>query len=311
MLQEFSGDFIQWLRGFYYTATCGNMTAAMKEMHRNQSALTYQIKNLEKEFGVKLFTGTKNNRVLTEEGKLLLNRAAQLFGFIRELREQLAHLPSEVKGELRLSAMFSFYNHILPQLVEKFATRHPDVLFRLHSGMLEKDVFDAVLSGTVDMGLLASMNIPDELVSIPLFRTDLVLITPARLRLNPDQLTLEQISHLQLGSSELKSSLWLNITGQCQRYGITLKPKHIIDHQDCLLHCVASGLCSTILDAFVVEDVNFRGALNVYPLTRYFKPRQYYLVMQKQSPYQYPQVKAFYRFLLGEFEVGDASQIAD
>ena len=28
MLPEFSGDFIQWLRGFYYTATCGSMTAA-------------------------------------------------------------------------------------------------------------------------------------------------------------------------------------------------------------------------------------------------------------------------------------------
>lgn len=87
MLPEFSGDFIQWLRGFYYTATCGSMTAAMKKMNRNQSALTYQIKSLEKEFGVKLFTGTKNNRVLTEEGKLLLTRASQIFSSINDLRQ--------------------------------------------------------------------------------------------------------------------------------------------------------------------------------------------------------------------------------
>lgn len=309
MLQEFSGDFIQWLRGFYYTATCGNMTAAMKEMHRNQSALTYQIKNLEKEFGVKLFTGTKNNRVLTEEGKFLLNRAAHLFGFISELREQLSHLPSDVEGELRICAMFSFYNHILPELVERFAARHPAVMFRLTSGMLEKEVFDNVISGKVDLGILASMNIPDELVSVPLFRTDLVLITPARIRLNPAQITLEMINNLQLGSCQLKSSLWLNITHQCQRYGITLKPKHIIDHQDCLLRCVESGLCSTILDAFVVEDLNFRGTFNVYPLSQFFRPRQYYLVMQKESPYQYPQVKAFYSFMMNQFEVSSEQRV--
>lgn len=301
MLPEFSGDFIQWLRGFYYTATCGNMTAAMKEMHRNQSALTYQIKNLEKEFGVKLFSGTKNNRVLTEEGKLLLNRASQLFTFINQLRDQLVNLPSDIQGELRISAMFSFYNHVLPQLVEKFARRYPDVLFRLRSGKWESAVFEDIISGKNDLAILSSSNIPDELAKVPLFRTDLVLVTPARIRLNPEHITLEQIANLQLGSSELKSSLWMNVSRQCQRYGITLIPKHIIDHQECLLQCVASGLCSTILDAFVVDDSPAR--INVYSLNHIFKPRQYYLVMQKYSPYQYPQVKAFYSFLLKEFEV--------
>lgn len=178
MLQEFSGDFIQWLRGFYYTATCGNMTAAMKVMHRNQSALTYQIKSLEKEFGVKLFNGTKNNRALTEEGKFLLSRASQLFAFINELREQLVKLPSEARGKLHIGAMFSFYNHILPQLVERFAQRHPDALFRLQSGFLESRLFEDVSNGSLDMAILSSSRIPEEFATVPLFLSELVLATP-------------------------------------------------------------------------------------------------------------------------------------
>ncbi|WP_308620808.1 LysR family transcriptional regulator [uncultured Desulfovibrio sp.] len=308
MLQEFSGDFIQWLRGFYYTATCGNMTAAMKQMHRNQSALTYQIKCLEKEFGVKLFTGTKNNRILTEEGKLLLSRASQLFSFINELRQQLVNMPSDVHGELRIEAMFSFYNHILPQLVERFATRHSGVMFRLTSSLLESRLFEDVASNRVDMGILSSSRIPEEFMSIPLFLSELVLITPRGVQLDASHLSLEDLASLQLGAPTPKSSLWLNVSLQCQQYGITLKPKHIIDHQDCLLRCVASGLCCTILDRFVVDDIHQPGQFNIYPLKKFFRPRQYYVVMQKESPYQYPQVKAFFAFLMREFEVEDAER---
>lgn len=304
MLREFSGDLIQWLRGFYYTATCGNMTSAMKHMNRNQSALTYQIKSLEKEFGVKLFSGARNNRVLTDEGRFLLSRASQLFSFINALSEQLTNLPTEVRGELHITSMFSFYNHIMPQLVEKFAQKNSEVLFRLHPCTFEKELFEQISSGSADMGILASARIPDELFSLPLFKTDLVLITPQRLRLNPAAITLEDISALELGASPLKSSLWLNISLQCRRYGVTLKPKHIIDQQDCLLRCVESGLCSAILDGFVVEDLA-SPRLNVYSLKKIFRPRQYYLIMQKDSPYQYPQIKAFYSFLLHEFEITD------
>ena len=305
MFPEFSGDFIQWLRGFYYTATCGNMTSAMKVMNRNQSALTYQIKSLEKEFGVKLFSGTKNNRVLTEEGKLLLNRATQLFGFIQELREQLVNLPSEVRGELRVSAMFSFYNHVLPQLVERFSTRHPDVCFRLKSGFLESTLFEEVGTGKVDMAILSSSRIPDELLTVPLFTSDLVLITPPSVH-PPEQegVSLSFIQSLKLGAPTLNSSLWLNVASQCQQYGYALKPKHIIDHQDCLLRCVGAGMCSAILDGFVVDDMADGLKVNVYPLKHLFKSRAYYLIMQKDAPYQYPQVKAFHSFIMNEFEVG-------
>ena len=291
MLSEFNGDFIQWLRGFYYTATCGNMTAAMKEMHRNQSALTYQIKSLEKEFGVKLFTGTKNNRILTEEGKFLLNRASQLFSFINDLREQLASPPSDVRGELRITAMFSFYNHILPLLLERFGMQYPDVFFRLTSGLLETKLFEDIQSGNVDIGILSSNRIPEDLEATPLFLSELALITPLQITMPENTITLDFLKNLTLGATMPKSSLWLNISFQCQQFGITLKPKHIIDHQDTLLRCVSAGLCSTILDRFVVDDMPWLTC-NIYSLKNIFKPRQYYMITQKSISYQYPQVKA-------------------
>jgi len=47
MIDEFSGDFLQWLRGFYYVAKTGSVSLAALEMGRNQPAISHQIKSNE------------------------------------------------------------------------------------------------------------------------------------------------------------------------------------------------------------------------------------------------------------------------
>lgn len=168
---------------------------------------------------------------------------------------------------------------------------------------MENMLFEEVDSGRVDMGILSSNRIPDDFSTVPLFKTDVVLVTPAHVRLEADHITPADIQGLRLAAVSTRSSLWLNIDLQCRQYGITLKPKHIIEQQDCLLRCVASGMCSTLIDRFVVDDFPDASSFNVYSLHQYFRPRQYYLIMQKKSVYQYPQIKAFYAFLMHEFEV--------
>lgn len=304
MLPEFSGDFIQWLRGFYYTATCGSMTAAMKKMNRNQSALTYQIRSLEQEFGVKLFSGSKTNRVLTEEGKFLLSKSAMLFSQIDALRDQLAHLPATVKGPLSISCMSSFYNHILPDLVHTFSQQYPDVKFRLIPEMLESKLFEDISTNKVDVGILASEMIPDEFLAIPLFRTDITLFASPQVKLPPENmLDLTDLAQMTIVAPSIHSSLWQNIVRQAQRYGVKLNPQHIILQQDCLIRCVSQGLGVSMLDRFVLEEALFAQKIQAVSLSRFFRPRQYYMVLSQAGKYQYPQVKAFLNFMKVQFEI--------
>lgn len=309
MLPEFSGDFIQWLRGFYYTATCGSMTAAMTKMNRNQSALTYQIRSLEQEFGVKLFSGSKTNRVLTEEGKFLLSKAMLLFSQIDALRGQLAHLPATVKGPLTISSMFSFYNHVLPDLVHVFSQQYPEVSFRLIPEMLESKLFEDISSNKVDVGILASERIPDDFLAIPLFKTDITLFASPQAKLPPENmLDLTDIAQMPIVAPSVHSSLWQNILRQAQRYGVKLNPRHIIMHQDCLVRCVSQGLGVSMLDRFVLEDALFAQKIQAVSLSRFFRPRQYYMVLSQSGAYQYPQVKAFLNFMKQQFEIADEKQ---
>lgn len=52
MIEEMSGDFLQWLRGFYFVAINNSFSHAALEMGRNQPTISHQVKCLEKQFGI-------------------------------------------------------------------------------------------------------------------------------------------------------------------------------------------------------------------------------------------------------------------
>lgn len=43
MIEELNGDFLQWLRGFYYVSQTGSIRRAAQMMNRNPSTISYQI----------------------------------------------------------------------------------------------------------------------------------------------------------------------------------------------------------------------------------------------------------------------------
>ena len=55
MIEELNGDFLQWLRGFYYVSQTGSIRRAAQMMNRNPSTISYQIRSLEEELNTVLF----------------------------------------------------------------------------------------------------------------------------------------------------------------------------------------------------------------------------------------------------------------
>ena len=73
MIEELNGDFLQWLRGFYYVSQTGSIRRAAQMMNRNPSTISYQIRSLEEELNTVLFDRYKKSLRITPEGKNFLN----------------------------------------------------------------------------------------------------------------------------------------------------------------------------------------------------------------------------------------------
>lgn len=99
MIEQIGGDFLQWLRGFYFVAKRGSVTQAALEMGRNQPTISHQIKCLETEFGVSLFDRSSGKMQLTPEGKALLEKSISLFETVREMKSEIQGEELEQKGK--------------------------------------------------------------------------------------------------------------------------------------------------------------------------------------------------------------------
>src|SRR5262249_59582510 len=103
------------LRYFAAVAAEGNLTRAAERLFVSQPALTKQIKQLESQLGVRLFTRSRTGMTLTAAGQALADSApAVLAGWDRALREAKA-AASRAAPALRVGFMSSAAHDAAPQ----------------------------------------------------------------------------------------------------------------------------------------------------------------------------------------------------
>lgn len=93
------------LRYFHAIVTAGSLTRAAAKLHVSASALSVQVQQLEAQLGQKLFERIGRRMVLTEAGRIALDRAEIIFATGDELVESLKGFAPEKAAVLRVGAL--------------------------------------------------------------------------------------------------------------------------------------------------------------------------------------------------------------
>jgi DNA-binding transcriptional LysR family regulator len=113
------------LRYFAAVAEEGNLTRAAERLFVSQPALTKQVKQLETQLGVRLFTRSRTGMALTEPGEALASRVPALLaswdGVLRETRRVATH----AARVLRVGFIASAANEATPEIIAAFTRRRP------------------------------------------------------------------------------------------------------------------------------------------------------------------------------------------
>ena len=91
------------LQYFLMVAREENITKAAHLLHLTQPTLSRSIMQLEEELGVKLFTRSNHNIILTEEGMLLKRRAQELVSLAEKTKRDFQRGEVELTGETPLA----------------------------------------------------------------------------------------------------------------------------------------------------------------------------------------------------------------
>jgi DNA-binding transcriptional LysR family regulator len=139
------------LRSFVAIAECGTFTSAAKAVHRTPSALSMQIKQLEKNLGKTLFIREPRQVTLTAEGEVLLDYGRRL---LRLNEEAVQHfIAPTLEGKVGIGTSDDIGTRILPEVLAEFARSYPAVQVDVVVGSSKQNLarLDA---GELDMTLV-------------------------------------------------------------------------------------------------------------------------------------------------------------
>ncbi|MFJ9829666.1 LysR family transcriptional regulator [Streptomyces sp. NPDC101160] len=103
----------------------GSLTRAAERLHVSQPALTKQIRRLETDLGVELFTRSREGMALTEAGRILVHGASVLLDDWQRLLAETRRTATRAERILRVGFVASAANEATPAIVAAFARALP------------------------------------------------------------------------------------------------------------------------------------------------------------------------------------------
>ncbi|MFY3382925.1 LysR family transcriptional regulator [Paracidovorax sp. MALMAid1276] len=131
----------------------GSMSGAARALGMSTSAVSQQVRQLERDGGVTLLHRSTRKLALTEAGQRYHARCAAMWAAAEQARAELAASRDEPSGELRLSATVGFARHIAPALGDLLAA-HPALRLRLLVDDAAIDLINARIDLAVRFGRL-------------------------------------------------------------------------------------------------------------------------------------------------------------
>lgn len=128
------------------------ISKAAEVLHLSQPTLSKQLKELEEELGVTLFTRGNRFITLTEDGIYLMNRGKEILSLVESTTTNL--IKNEViSGEITIGGGETQAFEFLGRILHKLRDNYPEINIHLYSGNAD-DVLEKIDKGLLDFGLV-------------------------------------------------------------------------------------------------------------------------------------------------------------
>ncbi len=263
---------------------------AARACHVSQPTLSVAVKKLEGELGVVLFERGRNDVVLTQMGRKIVDQAQRTLEAADRIRQIAVSEDQAMAEPLRIGVIYTIGPYLLPVLIPSLRDRSPNLQIMVEEGFTA-DLRLRLKQGSLDVIILALPFIEPGVEIRPLYREPFVVVVPSshpwtqRRSIPPEQLAEETV--LLLGKGHCFRDQVLEVCPGCLRLGQqddiqkTLEGGSI----ETIRHMVASGVGVTVLPCSAAGAEEYsRRLLSIRRFTGKTPSRDVILAWRKGFP---------------------------
>jgi DNA-binding transcriptional LysR family regulator len=139
-----------------------------------QSAVSQQLRAMEKHFNILIVDRSQKQFRLTREGHKLYDSAKEIIYLYDKLSSELQEMKKIISGTIHISTVYSIGLHELPPYIKKFMSIYPDVNVRVEYRRANM-VYEDILTNSIDLGLIAYPQKHKQLEVLPFHDDELIL----------------------------------------------------------------------------------------------------------------------------------------
>ena len=140
------------LETFLAVCETKNFTSAAKKLHLTQPAVSQHIKQLEQEYGVKLFARVNNEMVLTKDGEIMLKYANRIQSLYENLSRKLIESKKFTKY-LTIGITHTSESNITPEILAEYSSENGGLHIKVISDTI-KNLYDKLSNYQIDLAVI-------------------------------------------------------------------------------------------------------------------------------------------------------------
>jgi len=272
------------LEVFINVAESGSFSKGAEAAFITQSTVSQHISALESEFGLRLLDRTGKGALLTEGGKLLLERARRLVDYAREIPVAVARFKGVEEAVLRIAGSGIPGEYMIPAALPLLISRFPGLTLVMVQGD-SREVLGKLMAEEVEFGVVGGWSAEESLEFTAFAHDELVLIAPSghrcsgRRALELEELLAQPVVMREPGSGTGKAArdaLW--------EAGIDparLQVAAFLGSNEAVKRAVIAGVGVSFVSAISVQRELLQGALVKVPVAGLDIRRRFYLAKRK------------------------------
>jgi DNA-binding transcriptional LysR family regulator len=249
--KSLSNTTLRQLRVFAAVARQLSFTAAARELHLTQPAVSMQVKELEGSAGLALFEKIGRRVQLTQAGSELAVCAAQIEEQLQQARERLDGLRGLKRGLLKLGAV-STAKYFAPSLLSAFRHEYPDVTIRFAVGNREEMVRQ-LAANDIDLVIMGRPPAELETVAESFARHPLIIIAaPSHPLCAKRRIPIKKLEGENFLIRELGSGTRAAMERMFEDKGLTYRASMQMSSNETIKQAVMAGMGISFISAHTV-----------------------------------------------------------